>query len=64
MPTNDPYWAEKVAKAQKYSLWHYHIGIPEYDTSQGFGNYTSEYILHYVKGENFIQIVDYFSPTF
>lgn len=49
VPIDDPYWAEKVSKAQYHSLWHYHIGIPDYDTSKGFGDYTSEYILHYVK---------------
>lgn len=59
VPKDDPHWAEKVTKAQQYSLWHYHIGIPEYDTSRVFGDYTSEYILHYVKGEDFIRIVDF-----
>lgn len=61
IPPNDPYWKEKVTFAQQHSLWHYHIGIPYYDKSKGFGDYTSEYVLHYVKGEDFIRIVD-FSP--
>lgn len=65
VPIDDPYWAEKVSKAQYHSLWHYHIGIPDYDTSKGFGDYTSEYILHYVKGDDFIRIVDFSShPPF
>lgn len=59
VPTSDPEWRTKVSKAQEYSLWHYHIGIPDYDKSSGFGNYTSEYILHYIKGVDFIKIVDF-----
>lgn len=58
VPTDDPQWLKKVSYAQKYNLWHYHIGIPEYDTSGGIGNYTSKYILHYIKGDGFIKIVD------
>lgn len=31
-----------------HNLYHYHIGIPEYNiANRGFGDYTSEYILHY-----------------
>lgn len=59
VPKDDPYWAEKVLKAQQHSLWHYHIGIPDYDISRGVGDYTSKYILHYVKGDGFIRIVDF-----
>ncbi|MGX2956457.1 hypothetical protein [Ursidibacter arcticus] len=59
VPTDDPNWSMKVAKAQQYNLWHYHIGIPEYDVSLGFGNYTSEYILHYIRNDDSIQIVDF-----
>ncbi|QIW16085.1 hypothetical protein A4G20_06945 [Pasteurellaceae bacterium RH1A] len=59
VPKDDPYWSKKVAIAQQYHLWHYHIGIPGYDKSKGFGNYTSEYILHYIKGDGFIKIVDF-----
>lgn len=59
VPNDDPNWSIKVEKAQRYALWHYHIGIPRYDMSNDFGNYTSEYILHYVKGEDYIRIVDF-----
>lgn len=34
VPRDDPNWAEKVAYAQKHKLWHYHIGIPSYDSQQ------------------------------
>ncbi|MBV7388307.1 hypothetical protein KRX11_06580 [Pasteurellaceae bacterium TAE3-ERU1] len=56
--TNDPQWLSKVLYAQEHNLWHYHIGIPNYDKSNGIGKYTSEYILHYILGHNFIKIVD------
>lgn len=56
---NDPFWSVKVARAQEYNLWHYHIGIPNYDTSKGVGNFTSQYVLHYIKGDGFIKIVDF-----
>lgn len=59
VPKDDPQWALKVAKAQAYHLWHYHIGIPDYDKSNGFGDYTSAYVLHYVREEDFIKIVDF-----
>lgn len=40
---DDPNWSDKVAYAQKYQLWHYHIGIPEYRLSR-HGDFVSEYI--------------------
>lgn len=59
VPFNDPFWSEKVAKAQTYNLWHYHIGIPHYDESNGVGDFTSQYVVHYIKGNDFIKIVDF-----
>ena len=47
IPTN-PHTKKERANfdyAQKYCLWHYHIGIPNYVGE--FGDMTSEYILHY-----------------
>lgn len=57
VPTNDPNWRDKVAYAQKYQLWHYHIGIPDYSTANN-GDLVSEYLLHYILGDDFIKIVD------
>lgn len=55
---DDPLFSSKMALVKKYNLWHYHIGIPSY-TNSFFGDYkTSEYILHYIKGEDHIEIVD------
>lgn len=58
VPKDDPYWLEKVRYAREHQLWHYHIGIPEYDTDKSFGDQTSKYVLHYVKLPNKIKIVD------
>lgn len=56
VPKDDPQWSIKVAYAQKYNLWHYHIGIPNYETSTK-GDKVSEYILHYIKGDDFVKLV-------
>lgn len=42
--------------AQKYCLWHCHIGIPEYVGDDG--DMTSEYILHYQRFDDKIVLVD------
>ncbi len=57
VPTDDPQWAKKVQYAQEHNLWHYHIGIPCYEEGNN-GDQVSEYILHYIKGEHEIKIVD------
>ncbi len=57
VPRNDPNWLAKVQYARQHNLWHYHIGIPNYEESEK-GDMVSEYILHYVKGEQEIKIVD------
>lgn len=57
VPTTHPNWRERVKYVQDNQLWHYHIGIPNYSSSEQ-GDYTSEYVLHYIKGENFIKIID------
>lgn len=57
VPTDHPNWAERVRYAKEHQLWHYHIGIPDYTLSEK-GDYTSEYVLHYVLGDGFIKIVD------
>ena len=43
--------------AKKYNLWHYHIGIPDYQKSQ-YGDYlTSDYIVHFMLQDNRMKIV-------
>lgn len=56
VPTNDPNWRQKVAYAQQHKLWHYHIGIPSYETASN-GEQVSEYILHYQRFDDEIRIV-------
>ncbi|WP_447765810.1 hypothetical protein [Enterobacter asburiae] len=67
VPTDDPDFVSKVKTAQTHKLWHYHIGIVDYDMTKRFGDRTSEYILHYknelIAGE--IKVVDFSShPPF
>lgn len=63
VPKDDPDFVTKVQLAQRCKLWHYHIGIDEYDYDKPFGDRTSEYVVHY-KNEHTpgdIKVVD-FSP--
>ncbi|OOF85719.1 hypothetical protein [Rodentibacter ratti] len=64
---DDPYFIKKVRYAIDNHLWHYHIGIKQYDTAKPYGQRTSEFVLHYQllnNGEE-IRIVDYSShPPF
>lgn len=64
---DDPAFLSKVKYAQENNLWHYHIGIKQFDTSKPFGERTSEYVLHYqlLDGGKEVRIVDYSShPPF
>lgn len=55
---NDSNFVAKVRYAIKHKLHHYHIGIPTY-TQSPTGDFTSEYILHYVRvNDDEIRIVD------
>ncbi|OOS24452.1 hypothetical protein B0681_07125 [Moraxella porci DSM 25326] len=55
-PTNHPSWLNYVNYAKMHRLWHYHIGIPDYQGE--LGDLTSEYILHYIRNEDEIILVD------
>lgn len=48
---------ENAKIAQKYCLWHYHLGVPDY-VKQANGELTSEYILHYCYYDDMIVLVD------
>ena len=43
--------------AQQNNLWHYHIGIPKYDTTKGIGQYKSAFYLHYERYPDYIRII-------
>lgn len=43
--------------AQKHCLWHYHLGVPEY-VEQSVGDFTSEMIVHYIRFDAFIVLID------
>lgn len=61
VPKDDPNWREKVEYAMRHNLWHYHIGIPSYETASN-GERVSPYILHYILDDNSIKIVDFNQP--
>ncbi len=56
--TNDHDFIKKVSHAKKHNLWHYHIGIPQYDKTNKFGDWTSEWVIHYQRLGNEIHIVE------
>ena len=43
--------------ATKYDLWHYHVGIPLYDKTNGAKDFTSQFVLHYRRFQDNIIIV-------
>lgn len=54
---SDPDWSSKLSYAKTHHLWHYHIGIPDYQLPKQ-GDHTSEYVLHYVRYDDEIILVD------
>lgn len=56
VPTDHLNWLERVKYAQQHKLWHYHIGIPYYETANN-GEQVSEYLLHYIRDDNAIKLV-------
>eukprot|EP01155_Anaeramoeba_flamelloides_P040699 Anaeramoba_flamelloidesc33931_g1_i1.p1 GENE.c33931_g1_i1~~c33931_g1_i1.p1 ORF type:complete len:147 (+),score=14.27 c33931_g1_i1:96-536(+) len=62
---DDPDFVEKVKLAQRYDLWHFHVGfydfgydIKGYEVSKN-GELTSQWVIHYQKfAENHINAVD------
>ncbi|WP_404408547.1 hypothetical protein LG272_10970 [Pseudidiomarina marina] len=47
IPPETDNFEELYSFAQFYALWHYHIGIPTYETSYFEQYLTSEWLLHY-----------------
>jgi hypothetical protein len=59
VPPEDPEYDEKVNYARFHQLWHYHIGIPDYELSECGSYRTSEYLLHYRRNSDVeIKLVD------
>ena len=56
VPTDNLNYLAKVNYAQQHKLWHYHIGIPDYETASN-GEQVSEYILYYQYFDDEIKIV-------
>jgi hypothetical protein len=49
VPSDDKAYQAKVNHATKFKLWHYHIGLPVYDETKAYGDYTSRYVLDYIR---------------
>lgn len=46
--------------ALEHRLWHYHVGHVDYDKQKRFGDWTSEYVVHYQKnGDDTARFVHY-----
>lgn len=61
VPGTDPEYYAKVQYARDHYLWHYHIGIPDYERLNPFSKVlTSRYVLHFQRfpGNKVIRIVD------
>lgn len=61
VPGTDPDYYAKVQYAKDNYLWHYHIGIPDYEQQNPFCKVsTSRYVLHFQRfpGNKVIRIVD------
>lgn len=56
--TNDRAYLAKVKYTTDNNLFHYHLGVPHYEKMKGFGFYTSEWVVHYMKiNDNVIKCV-------
>jgi hypothetical protein len=61
VPGTDQDFHVKVQYAKENYLWHYHIGIPDYEQRNPFSKVqTSRYVLHFQRfpGNKVIRIVD------
>lgn len=57
VPSTTKKGIERFKFAQKHCLWHYHLGVPEY-VKQSDGDFTSKMIVHYIRFDEFIVLVD------
>lgn len=57
VPSTTKKGIERFKFAQKHCLWHYHLGVPKY-VEQSDGDFTSKMIVHYIRFDEFIVLVD------
>jgi len=60
--TDDPEFVIKVKFVREHCLWHYHIGIHEYEPDTDFGDRTSMFVLHYSRMAANVVRVAHMSP--
>lgn len=59
---DDPDFVTKARFVHQNCLWHYHIGIHEYEEGTKFGDRTSMFVLHYTRHEVNVVRVAHMSP--
>ncbi|MEC3939352.1 hypothetical protein [Leclercia adecarboxylata] len=60
--TDDPDFIAKVRFVHEHCLWHYHVGIHEYEPSTPYGDRTSMFVLHYKRHDPANISVNHLSP--
>lgn len=60
--TDDPDFIAKVTFVNEHCLWHYHVGIHEYDPDTVHGDRTSMFVLHYKRNDPANISVNHLSP--
>ncbi|MGC6032817.1 hypothetical protein [Enterobacter hormaechei] len=60
--TDDPDFIAKVKFVNEHCLWHYHVGIHEYELGTPYGDRTSMFVLHYKRIDPANISVNHLSP--
>ncbi len=60
--TDDPDFVSKVQFVNAHCLWHYHVGIHNYEPNTPFGDRTSMFVLHYKRFDPTHISVNHLSP--
>ncbi len=59
---DDPEFISKVRYVREHCLWHYHVGIHDYELGTIFGDRTSMFVLHYNRFTPTCISVNHLSP--
>lgn len=60
--TDDPDFIAKVRFVNEHCLWHYHVGIHDYEPGTPYGDRTSMFVLHYKRIDPANISVNHLSP--
>ncbi|EOJ9005026.1 hypothetical protein ACOVH1_003369 [Klebsiella pneumoniae] len=59
---DDPDFIAKVQFVYEHCLWHYHVGIHDYEMDKPYGDRTSMFVLHYKRHNPASISVNHLSP--